>query len=274
MRTPTLGIVPAIALTVATVVACDAPTGPEPAVGPEPPSADRFTLELPAHPVFLDPAGAAADPNPWFPLVPGATWHYEAETEDGLETTTDAITGDTRTVDGIEATVLRDEVYLDGELIELTFDWYAQDTRGNVWYLGETSCEWEPGAYQAGDEFEEDCGDEGDPAGSWEAGVDGAEAGIIMWAHPLDYRGKTYRQEYYEGEAEDMAMVLRGGLTVSVPAGTFADCIETMDWTPLEPGARERKSYCAWYGLVLEVDPRGGRARNELVDYQGLPAGP
>jgi hypothetical protein len=273
MRNPWLAIVPAAALTLAAAVACDAPTGPDAAPEPGEPAFDRFTVELPTDPVFLDPADAADDPNPWFPLVPGTVWSYEAETEDGLETTTDAVTGETRDVDGVEATVVRDEVYLEGELIELTFDWYAQDTEGNVWYLGETSCEWEPGDYQAGDEYEEDCGDEGDPAGSWEAGVDGAEAGIIMWASPLDHRGMAYRQEYYEGEAEDMAKVLRGDLTVSVPAGTFPDCIETMDWTPLEPGAREHKTYCAWFGMVLEVQPQGGRVRNELVGYVGLPVG-
>ena len=271
MRVRSLTIIPAAALALAATGACDAPTVTDAALSPPAPSFNRFTLDLPPDPVFLDPVDAASDPNPWFPLVPGTSWTYEAETEDGLETTVDAVTGDTREVDGVEATVLRDEVYLDGELIELTFDWFAQDTEGNVWYMGEASCEWEPGEYQEGDEFEEDCGDAGDPAGSWEAGTDGAEAGIIMWASPLDYKGKAYRQEYYEGEAEDMARVLRGGLAVSVPAGNFADCIETMDWTPLEPGALEFKLYCPGYGMVLAVQPRGGRIRNELVMYAGLP---
>lgn len=270
MRIRSLTIIPAVACAVAATGACDAPT-PADATISLAPSLNRVALDLPQDPVFLDPADAAAAPNPWFPLVPGVRWTYRADTEDGVETTVDAVTGETREVNGIETTVIRDEVYLDGQLTELTFDWYAQDTGGNVWYMGEASCEWEPGEYQEGDEFEEDCGAAGDPAGSWEAGVDGAEAGIIMWAHPLAYRGKAYRQEYYEGEAEDMARVLRGGLTVSVPAGSFTDCIETMDWTPLEPGAREHKSYCAGYGLVLEVHPRGGRTRNELVSHTGLP---
>jgi hypothetical protein len=68
-----------------------------------------------------------------------------------------------------------------------------------------------------------------------------------------------------------VAKVLHGGLTITVPAGTFADCVETMDWTPLEPGAREHKFYCAGYGMVLEVQPMGGHIRNELVEYEGLP---
>ena len=272
MRIRSFTFAPVMALALAGTGACDAPTDADP-TGPAAPAFDRATLELPANPVFVSPADAAAHPNPWFPLVPGASWTYEAETEDGLETTVDAVTGETRDVDGVEATVLRDEVYLEGELVELTFDWYAQDTAGNVWYLGEASCEWEPGDYQAGDEYEEDCGDAGDPAGSWETGVDGAEAGIIMWANPTDYIGRAYRQEYYEGEAEDMAKVLHGGLTIAVPAGTFTNCIETMDWTPLAPGEREHKSYCFRYGMVLEVQPMGGRILNQLVGYAGLPVG-
>ena len=260
------------ALILPALAACTASDDPA-APGPPPDAALDRAAELPEDPVFVSPAEAAADPNPWFPLVPGAAWTYEADGEDGLETTLDEITGDTRMVDGILATVLRDEVRLDGEVIELTFDWHAQDVDGNVWYLGETSCEWEPGDYQEGDELEEDCGENGDPAGSWEAGVDGAEAGLIMWASPAEHVGKAYRQEYYEGEAEDMAKVVHTGLTVTVPAGTFADCIQTLDFTPLEPGAREQKTYCAGYGLVLEVQPRGGRERNELVEVEGLPVG-
>jgi hypothetical protein len=250
---------------------CDAPMDKANPVAPPDPSLGRFTLDLPPLPSFVSPAEAAAAPNLWFPLVPGIVWTYEAETEDGQETTLDLVTAGTKFVDGVETTIIRDEVYLEGELIELTVDFHAQDTEGNVWYLGEVSCEWEPGEYVEGDEDEPDCGASGDPAGSWEAGVDGAEAGIIMWATPLLHKGKTYRQEYYEDEAEDMGKVLHGGLVVTVPAGTFTDCIETMDFSPLDPGAREHKFYCAGYGRVLEVNPSGGRIRNELVDSEGLP---
>ena len=87
-----------------------------------------------------------------------------------------------------------------------------------------------------------------------------------MWADPIAHKGKTYRQEYYEGEAEDQAKVLHGGLAVSVLAGDYTACIETMDFTPLEPGAREHKFYCAGTGLVLEVHHGGGR--NELVSVE------
>jgi hypothetical protein len=273
MRNPSRSTPLVAVVAISALAACDTQDGATAPLLPDSPS-ERFTLELPEDPTFVSPGEAAADPNPYFPLVPGIAWTYESEGEDGEETTVDAVTGDTRTIDGVEATVVRDEVYVEGELIELTRDWYAQDTEGNVWYMGEASCEWEPGEYVEGNEDEEECGPSGDPAGSWEAGVDGAEAGVIMWADPLEHRGKAYRQEYYEDEAEDMAKVLHGGLTVTVPAGTFTDCIETMDWTPLEPGEREFKFYCSGYGMVLEVQPKGGRIRNALVDHEGLPVGP
>lgn len=241
------------ALALGTLTACARETVTDPLSSTDlEPSFAMFALapELPAPDDFVDPA---TDPNPHFPLIPGTIWTYEADTEDGLERTVDTVTGETRTILGIEATVVLDEVSLEGDLIEETRDWYAQDEWGNVWYLGEDSCEYE------------EPGGECDPSGSWEAGVDGAEAGIIMWADPLAYKGKTYRQEYYEDEAEDLGKVLHGGLTVSVEAGTFPGCIETMDFTRLEPGAREHKFYCAGVGMVLEVEPAGGRTRNELV---------
>lgn len=235
-----------------TIAACESPA-------PTSPDAPFFSRnveapQLPPASDFVDPAN---NPNPFFPLVPGTVQTFLADTDDGIETTVVTVTNATRNILGIEATVVLDEVSLEGDLIEVTHDWYGQDRWGNVWYLGEESCEYEPGS--------NDC----DPAGSWEAGVDGALAGIIMWANPSAHKGKAYRQEFYEGEAEDMAMVLHTGLTVQVPAGDYDGCMETMDWTPLDPGARERKFYCPWFGLVLEIEPRGGRVRNELVSMNG-----
>lgn len=278
MRIPSIPVVVLAAAALAVLAGCDAPSGvTSPELSPQA-SFERFALapELPDAADFVDPI-TDANANPWFPLVAGTVWTYEAEAEDGLERTVDTVTGDTRTILGITATVLRDEVYLDGELIELTFDWYAQDRWGNVWYLGEASCEYEPGAYTR--DFDPDVPGDceasgGDPAGSWEAGADLlgvgslAEAGIIMWADPLAHKGKAYRQEYYEGEAEDMARVLHGGLTVETEAGTYTDCIETMDFNPLEPGEIEHKFYCPGVGMVLEVQPKNGRVRNELVSVE------
>ncbi|HEY0673855.1 MAG TPA: hypothetical protein VGD27_16375 [Longimicrobiales bacterium] len=190
--------------------------------------------------------------NRYFPLSPGTVRTYRSATDEGEEITRVTVTNQTKRILGIRATVVHDEVLLNGSLIEDTYDWFAQDAAGNVWYLGEASCEMEEGECVSTE-------------GSWEAGVDGAVAGIIMWADPAAHTGETYQQEYYEGIAEDRGKVLHTGLSVQVPAGQFNDCVETMDWTPLEPGGREHKYYCAGIGMVLEVATRNGGTRNELV---------
>lgn len=188
----------------------------------------------------FEPAGfQPAVTNPYFPLPVGATWRFEAETDEGTEEIVVEVTDDIRTVAGVEATVLRDRVYLDGELIEDTFDWFGQDAEGNVWYLGEETAEYENGEVVSTE-------------GSWEADVDGAVAGIIMPASPSV--GQAYYQEFDEGEAEDRGRVVAVGREVTVPAGTFSDCVETEDTTPLEPDVLEHKFYCPGVGTVLEVD--------------------
>ncbi len=195
-----------------------------------------------------DPMLDAADfggpiDNPFFPLVPGTTFHYEGESEDGSETNDVVVTHDTRVILGITAVVVHDLVYLDGELIEETFDWYAQDLDGNVWYLGEDSREIEGGEIVG-------------TAGSWEAGVNGAKPGIIMQADPQV--GMRYYQEFALGEAEDEARVVAVNQTVTVPLGTFDGCLQTEDFTRLEPDAREHKFYCPGIGFVMEEALDGG----------------
>jgi hypothetical protein len=153
---------------------------------------------------------------------------------------------------GITATVVTDTETRDGELVEQTADWFAQDRGGNVWYLGEDTKAFENG--------------QPSPAGSWEAGVDGALPGIIMKAHPQV--GDAYRQEFYRGEAEDMGKVVRVGDTETVPFRSFDGLLVTEDWTPREPKVMEEKFYAKGVGLVLETTIRGGSERNELVSYQ------
>ena len=147
---------------------------------------------------------------------------------------------------GISAIVVLDQVFVHGELKEKTFDWYAQDRDGNVWYLGEDTRELEDGKVVSTE-------------GSWEAGVDGAEAGIIMPAHPRV--GQHYRQEFLRGEAEDEARVMARGLDINVPYGSFHGCIKTMEWTRLEPGVREVKFYCPEVGFVKARGIEGPFAR-------------
>ena len=188
--------------------------------------------------------------NPYFPLVVGTTYMYEKETDEGTETVVVEVTDETREILGIECIVVRDIESLDGEVVEDTRDYFAADNWGNVWYLGENSTEIEEGLVVS-------------TAGSWIAGEDGAKPGIIMLAMPEV--GDTYRQEWFLGEAEDAAMVLSLDEEVSVPFDDFQDCLQTADFTPIEPGNLEWKFYALGIGLVLEMDPESGEAL-ELID--------
>ena len=201
----------------------------------------------------VDPADFVAGiDNPWMPFTPGSRWVYESQTDDGLERIEVVVTDDHKTAMGIGATVVRDTVTLDGRVIEDTWDWYAQDRDGNVWYLGEETKEYdEDGSIST--------------EGSWEAGVDGAVPGIIMHADPQV--GEAYRQEFYEGEAEDVAEVVRTGESVEVPAGRFDDVLVILEWNPLEPDVLEEKYYARGVGVVLEQKVRGGDQRVELVEH-------
>lgn len=185
--------------------------------------------------------------NPYFPLTAGTTFIYEG----GSEHIEVFVMPETKEILGIECVVVRDRVWEDGELVEDTFDWYAQDGDGNVWYFGEDSSEIEDGEVVS-------------TAGSWEAGVDGAQPGIIMWANPQV--GDVYRQEYYVGIAEDMAEVISLAGLADVTLGSFDDLLVTREWTLLEPDVVEHKYYAANIGLVLEIVVEGGEGRIELVE--------
>jgi len=190
--------------------------------------------------------------NPYLPLLPGASWVYESVEGDEKERIEVVVTSERREVMGISAVVVRDTVSVDGEVIEDTFDWYAQDRAGNVWYLGEDTTEYEDGQAVSTE-------------GAWEAGVDGALPGIVMPAMPAV--GDAYRQEYYAGEAEDMAEVVKIGRSLAVALGTYADVLTIREWTPLEPDVVEDKSYAPGVGVILEQKVRGGTGRVELVEF-------
>lgn len=197
--------------------------------------------------------------NPYFPLKPGTTLVYEGKTEDGTERVEDTVLRETRTIMGVECTVLHDKVFVNGEKVEDTFDWHAQDNEGNVWYFGENSRDFENGEIVS-------------RGGSFEAWKDGALPGIIMPAHPKV--GDSYRQEYYRGEAEDMAEVisLDGAAlnnAVVTPHGSFGeDVLVTKDWNPLEPNVLEHKYYAPGIGLVGETKVTGPSEKIELIDIQ------
>lgn len=174
----------------------------------------------PYHPA-IDPANFThVVNNPYFPLVPGTT--FTAIEKEGRETRENkvTVTHDTKTLMGVKCVVVHDTVTLDGKLIEDTLDWYAQDKQGAVWYFGEATKEFKSGGRVITD-------------GSWEAGVNG-QPGIMMPANPKP--GQPYRQEYSPNNAEDMGQVVAVGETVTVPHGTFKDCVKTKEWSLLESG--------------------------------------
>ena len=209
-------------------------------------------VDLPqgSEPVELDPADFTTKiDNPYWPMPRGAKWVYLSDRERIVV----EVTNKKKRIAGVEALVLRDTVTQrdGGGFVEVTDDWYAQDKAGNVWYLGEDTKEYKDGKVTS-------------TTGSWEHGVDGAYAGIIMPAKPRP--GLVYRQEYYEGEAEDMGKVLGANATAKVPAGTFRNCVKTEDTTPLEPGVVEYKYYARGIGHVLRTTKDGG-GREELVEH-------
>ncbi|HEY8238844.1 MAG TPA: hypothetical protein VIF63_05365, partial [Candidatus Limnocylindrales bacterium] len=243
--------------TVPTVVAPSAVTPPttlptavpsptvEPAAFPRNPAP---YVEGAAYAQVFNPADFVAGiDNPFLPFTPGARFVFDGDEHVEVE-----VLAETKQILGIAATVVRDQVFDGDELIEDTLDWYAQDRDGNVWYMGEQTAEYENGKVSS-------------TAGSWEGGVDGAQPGIVMLADPQ--AGDTYRQEFYAGEAEDVAAITAVTGEVTVPAGTWsgADVLVTEEWTPLEPDVRERKTYARGYGVVEIRTVKGGDEMTTLT---------
>ncbi len=189
--------------------------------------------------------------HPYFPLVPGSRWTYE-EHGARLEIVTVTVTSETREVDGVTCVVVLDEVSIDGDLVERTLDWYAQDELGNVWYFGEDSETIQNGVVVS-------------HKGSWETGVNGAQAGLVMLATPEI--GTTYRQEYRKGVAEDLAKVIELDQRATVAFGDFTDVLVTEDWNPLNSSRPEHKFYARGVGLVMERHV-GGSTALELISFE------
>jgi hypothetical protein len=242
----------ALGLSVAAVVAAAAGGGTEA-------SAEPAACELPrgSERVALDPARfTTAVTNPWWPMKVGSRWVYRETAPDGtVQRVVVTVLPKTKLIaNGVTARVVRDVVTEDGEPVEVTDDWYAQDRCGNVWYLGEATTEYENGKPVS-------------TKGSFEAGVDGAQAGVIMPARPKP--GMRYRQEHYTGQAEDRAEIFSLREQVEVPFGHFrrGRVLMTRDLNPLEPRVLEYKFYARGIGPVLAVGVSGGADREELVRY-------
>jgi len=210
-----------------------------------------------SEPAKLDPANFTTEiDNPYWPMSPGSRWVYrETDTEGAKEKVVVEVTDETKKIaNGVEARVVRDTVTESGEPVEVTDDWYAQDKAGNIWYLGEDTAEYKNGKIDNRD-------------GSFEAGVDGAEAGIALPGNPEP--GLAYRQEYFRGEAEDRGEVVTvGEEQVDVPFGFFdKNVLMTRDLVPTEPKVQELKFYAADVGPVLTQHTDGAGGRGELVSY-------
>jgi hypothetical protein len=190
--------------------------------------------------------------NPYYPLRPGTTYRYEGEEEGEKQINTVEVTKRKREILGVQTTVVLDQVFVHGELTESTYDWFAQDRDGNVWYFGEDTKEYENGKVST-------------TKGSWEAGVDGAQPGIIMLASPRV--GDAYFEEYYKGEAEDNARITKigGSEKVKVPYGSFDELIITENRSPLEPKVVEQKFYARGVGMIQEGLLSGGKEISRLV---------
>ncbi len=204
--------------------------------------------------VELDPADFTVDiTNNYWPMKPGDRW-ISSETDgkgDVLKVEVTVQDGTYTVAAGIEARVVHDLVTRAGAVVEDTTDWYAQDRDGNIWYVGEKTAEYENGQVVSTE-------------GSWEAGVDGAQPGIAVPAHPKP--GLTYRQEYLKGQAEDQGAVLSTTEQVGVPTGIYKGALLTRDTTKLEPDLVELKFYAPGIGPVLTLESSGGAGREELVE--------
>jgi hypothetical protein len=189
--------------------------------------------------------------NQYYPLTPGTTFFYEG-TIDGIPMTEEVIvTHNTKVIMGVTTIVVNDRAFENGNLVEDTNDWYAQDNIGNVWYFGEDAKQIQDGNV---------IGTEG----AWEAGVNGARPGIVMEAFP--HTGDKYQQEFATGVAEDRAAILSTNARATVPYGSFTRCLKTKDFSLIEPGTMENKYFAPGVGFILSVMVKGGEERVELVN--------
>ena len=245
MTRPTHKLLTALALLLATSVVTAA-------------VADGRSARLPrgGEPVNLNPANFTTRiDNPFWPMRRGSRWVYrETDSEGARQRVVVTVTRRTKLIaNGVRARVVRDVVTEKGTPVEVTDDYYAQDRAGNIWYLGEATTEYEDGKPVSTE-------------GSFEAGVDGAQAGIIMPARPRV--GLIYREEFYAGHAEDRAKIVSLREQAEVPFGHFRRVLMTRNTNPLEPRSVEFKFYARGVGPVLAIGVSGGSDREELVRFK------
>jgi hypothetical protein len=236
----------AAALAAACLAGCSSTSG-------SPAAAGSTRLPQGGEEVRLDPADFTVDiTNKYWPMKPGDTWIYEEKDDEAGTVTHDEVTvlDKTETIDGVSTRVVHDLATQNGVTVEDTTDWYAQDSAGNLWYFGEQTAEYKNGKPSSTE-------------GSWTAGKDGAQAGVMLPAKPRP--GMHYRQEYRKGEAEDRAVVLSLTEKAQTDSGSYQDALLTRDTSPLEPDLVEMKWYAPGVGPVLTLTPSGEVTREQLV---------
>jgi hypothetical protein len=191
--------------------------------------------------------------NPWFPLLKGYTWVSKGVKDGKPIVDTFTATGQTKVIEGVTCTVVRDISTVNGHPVEKTLDWYAQDKQGNVWYFGETTAEFNA------------AGKVTTTAGTWQSGVNGAGPGIFMPADPTVGAGGY--QEYYKGQAVDRYLVVSLNGSVTVPYGSFKQCLVTKETNALEPGIVDRKYYVKGIGQVAEETIKGPTETSFLAAF-------
>jgi hypothetical protein len=182
--------------------------------------------------------------NPWYPLRPGTVLTYKGSEDGNQLRETLTVTSRKKVIQGVSTTVVSDLLYEEGRLHERTEDWYAQDKAGNVWYFGEDTAVLDAK------------GKVKDTEGSWQAGRDGARAGIFMPAHPKV--GQSFRQEYFKGHAEDRFEIVSLTEKVKTPGASSSHAMLTKETTPLEPDVLDHKLYVKGIGTVIEETVKGG----------------
>ena len=212
---------------------------PAGAKDPSPPAAGHFSR---------------TNQNAWFPLRPGTVLVYRGEDEGQTARDVFTVTHDTKVIQGVRCTVVKDRLYKGGRLAERTTDWYATADDGTVWYFGEATA-----TFDRSGKLE-------DREGSWQSGVDGARAGIFMPGHPRV--GQSGRQEYYKGHAEDHFTVVSLAAHATTPRASSRHALMTKEFTPLEPGVIDRKLFVRGIGTVIEQTIEGGNERFELVSIR------
>ena len=205
-------------------------------------------------PVFGSTTFVSRVDNPWFPLAPGTVYTYVGVKDGKPSRDVVTVTQTKRRIAGVDATEVKDELYVEGRIEERTTDWYAQDRAGNVWYLGESTAELDRSGRVTNRE------------GTWLTGRDGAQPGIYMPAHPVV--GQSGRQEFLKGHAEDHFRVVKLTASVKSPYVTTSHALLTEEWTPLEPSVLDHKLYVRGIGTVREETVKGGVERNVLVSLR------